>query len=100
MNYHSFNNVEQDCIHCAFQPYCGIDLIDDLARYARIDRKKHDTWFCRQHTAIFDKIFRLIYSGTPAERYSLARWLGLRGDTVETREAPWLQRPFASEGPG
>ena len=69
------NNFHEDCSHCAYQPFCGTDLIDDLSRYNRIDLPKHETAFCRRHTAIFAKVFELIYRGDEAARRSLAAWL-------------------------
>jgi His-Xaa-Ser system radical SAM maturase HxsB len=78
LNRHAFNNFHEDCIHCPYQPYCGTDLIDDLSRYGRIDVNKLETWFCRRHMAIFDRIFSYIYSDDPKIRFSLLRWAGLR----------------------
>ncbi|MEX0407314.1 His-Xaa-Ser system radical SAM maturase HxsB [Aquibium sp. LZ166] len=69
------NNFHEDCSHCAYQPFCGVDLIDDLSRYDRIDLPKHETAFCRRHTAIFRKAFELIYRNDEAARSSLAAWL-------------------------
>ena len=57
LNWHSMNQVEPDCVHCAYMPYCGIDITDDLSRYNRIDSPKFDTWFCRRHMMLFDFIF-------------------------------------------
>jgi His-Xaa-Ser system radical SAM maturase HxsB len=71
------NNFHEDCTHCVFQPYCGVDLIDDLSRYNRIDLPKHETEFCRRHTAIFRTIFELIYRDDDATRRSLAAWLDI-----------------------
>lgn len=59
------------------QPFCGRDIVDDLARYGRIDVPRQETEFCRRHTHMFDLLFRLIYEDDPAVRYSLSRWLRL-----------------------
>ncbi|MBN8918194.1 MAG: His-Xaa-Ser system radical SAM maturase HxsB [Rhizobiales bacterium] len=77
LNTSSLNNFDPDCIHCAFQPFCGSDVVDDLSRYGRIDVPKHDTWFCRRHTNLFDKIFELLYRQDDATRFSLSRWAGI-----------------------
>jgi len=83
LNRHAFNNFHEDCIHCPYQPYCGTDLVDDLSRYGRIDVNKLETWFCRRHMAIFDRIFSYIYSDDAKIRFSLLRWAGLpRGSTA------------------
>ncbi|WP_129794051.1 His-Xaa-Ser system radical SAM maturase HxsB [Sphingosinicella sp. CPCC 101087] len=76
----STNQFDPDCQRCTYQPFCGRDLVDDLARYGRIDVPRRETEFCRRHLHVFDFAFRLIYSDDPATRYSLARWLDLGGD--------------------
>ncbi|CDM60023.1 His-Xaa-Ser system radical SAM maturase HxsB (plasmid) [Rhizobium sp. T136] len=77
LNEEAINNFHPDCVHCPYQPFCGIDLIDDLSRYGRIDLPKHLTDFCQKHTSIFDKIFSMIYSADPKVRKSLAVWSGV-----------------------
>jgi His-Xaa-Ser system radical SAM maturase HxsB len=79
LNAHSSNFDDPACRRCAFQPYCGRDLIDDISRYGRIDKPRLETEFCRRHTHLFDLIFRMIYEDDPAVTYSLSRWLRLDG---------------------
>lgn len=79
LNRHSTNQFDPACQRCAYQPYCGRDLVDDLARYGRVDVPRLETAFCRRHLHIFDFIFRLVYEDDPAVRYSLSRWLRLAG---------------------
>jgi His-Xaa-Ser system radical SAM maturase HxsB len=74
LNFLSINSLHEDCIHCPYQPFCGIDLIDDLARYGRVDNPKHATWFCRQQTMIFDRIFEYLASDEEKVRKSLVQW--------------------------
>ena len=57
LNADASNETHPDCIHCAYLPYCGIDVIDDLSRYKRIDLPKSKTWFCNKQTFFFDWIF-------------------------------------------
>lgn len=76
LNGEALNNFHPDCVHCPYQAYCGVDLVDDLSRYGRIDLPKHLTDFCQRHTYIFDKIFSLIYSEDPRVQKSLAIWSG------------------------
>jgi hypothetical protein len=64
-------------MHCPYQAYCGVDVVDDLSRYGRIDLPKHETSFCRRHTFVFGKIFELLYSADSAVKKSLALWLGI-----------------------
>ena len=71
------NNFDPDCIHCPYQPFCGTDPIDDLARNGRIDVPRHESWFCQRHLAIFDLAMELLYSADPEVEFTLSRWLGL-----------------------
>jgi His-Xaa-Ser system radical SAM maturase HxsB len=77
MNAHSFNDFDPDCRHCVYQPFCGVDTIDDISRYGRIDTPRHWTWFCQRHMALFDLVFELIASTDPKVQYSLTRWAGV-----------------------
>ncbi|MFD9899694.1 His-Xaa-Ser system radical SAM maturase HxsB [Mesorhizobium sp. NPDC059054] len=77
LNSGAFNHFDPDCIHCAYQPFCGSDVIDDISRYGRIDMPRHDTWFCGRHLSIFDKVFEVIYRQDDAARGSVAAWLGI-----------------------
>lgn len=76
LNAEALNNFHPDCVHCPYQAFCGVDLVDDLSRYGRIDLPKHLTDFCQRHTYIFDKIFSLIYSADQKVQKSLAIWAG------------------------
>lgn len=86
LNRHSTNQFDPACSRCAFQPYCGRDLVDDLARYGRVDLPRTETAFCRRHMGLFEFVFELIYDPDPAVRYSLARWLRLDADSVQLGE--------------
>lgn len=77
LNSEASNNYHPDCIHCPYQAFCGVDLVDDLSRYGRIDMPKHLTDFCQRHTYIFDKIFAMIYSDDPKIQKSVALWAGI-----------------------
>ena len=75
LNAAALNDYEPDCIHCAFQPFCGSDLVDNISRYGRIDAPKSGEWFCGRQTAVFDKVFELLYRTDEAARFSLSAWL-------------------------
>ncbi|MHB0952506.1 MAG: His-Xaa-Ser system radical SAM maturase HxsB [Allorhizobium sp.] len=77
LNREAFNTFHPDCIHCPYQPFCGVDLIDDLSRYGRIDLPKHLTDFCQRHMYLFDKVFELLYSNDPRVQKSVAFWAGI-----------------------
>ncbi|RWQ22731.1 His-Xaa-Ser system radical SAM maturase HxsB [Mesorhizobium sp.] len=85
LNENATNAFDPDCIHCPYQAFCGVDLIDDISRSARVDRPKHETDFCRRHMFIFDKVFDLIYSDEPKARKSLALWTGVSEFPSELR---------------
>ena len=73
----SYNGTDPDCAHCAFQPYCGADPVDDISRYGRLDVPRHLTEHCRLHSGLFEFAFELLYADDPATRSSVARWLGV-----------------------
>lgn len=73
----AFNDDEPDCCHCAFQPYCGSDMIDAISRYGRVDIPRSDTVFCRNQLDLFDFAFGMLSDPTPDERKALTRWLEL-----------------------
>ncbi len=79
---HGDNRDDPACRACAYQPYCGRDVVDDLSRYGRIDLPRHETEFCRRHLAMFDLAFELIYDPDPKVQYSVRRWLRVRGDAI------------------
>lgn len=79
---HSTNIGDPVCDSCAYQPWCGRDLVDDLSRYGTISKPRHETFFCQKHLHMFDLAMRLIYDPDPAVRYSLAKWMGLAGETL------------------
>jgi radical SAM protein with 4Fe4S-binding SPASM domain len=83
LNAHATNQFDEACRRCPYQPYCGRDIVDDLARYGTIDMPRTDTAFCQRHLALFDFAFELIYDPDPATRYSLCRWLRLDCDSME-----------------
>ncbi|RTM10589.1 MAG: His-Xaa-Ser system radical SAM maturase HxsB [Hyphomicrobiales bacterium] len=74
LNHLSLNNFEPDCLHCVYQPFCGTDLVDDLSRSGRIDLARTDTWFCRRHISVFDKILDVIRRRDEPAMKSVARW--------------------------
>jgi len=75
LNSAAFNHFDPDCIHCAYQPFCGTDVVDDISRYGRVDLPRTDTWFCGRHLAVFDKVFEVLYRKDEPARASLAAWL-------------------------
>jgi len=77
LNSGAFNHFDPDCIHCAYQPFCGTDVVDDISRYGRVDIPRPDTWFCGRHLALFDKVFEVLYRKDEPARASLAAWLGV-----------------------
>ena len=83
LNAASTNAGDPVCEKCAYQPYCGRDLIDDIARYGTVEIPRNETEFCKRHLRLFDLAFELIYDPDEAVQYSLRRWLGLATDNIE-----------------
>lgn len=77
LNTKQTNNDDPRCAACVYQPYCGVDRIDDISRYGTIELDRHETDFCRQHLDVFDHIFDLVYSDDQDVKKSLAFWLGI-----------------------
>ncbi len=77
LNSEALNIFDADCVHCPYQAFCGVDLIDDLSRYGRIDLPRHQTDFCRRHMGIFDLVFELLYSKDEKVQKSVCLWAGL-----------------------
>ncbi|MDH5231541.1 MAG: His-Xaa-Ser system radical SAM maturase HxsB [Gammaproteobacteria bacterium] len=65
INWQQMNEIHPDCIHCAFKPFCGIDIVDDISRYNRIDLTKERTNFCFHHKKIFEYIFSKLLENNP-----------------------------------
>jgi His-Xaa-Ser system radical SAM maturase HxsB len=74
LNSVALNETHPDCIHCAYMPYCGIDPIDDLSRYNRVDLPKIETWFCNKQLFFFDWIFEKIRSEDSEWIQIFSRW--------------------------
>ncbi len=86
LNLHAVNQTHPDCIHCAYMPYCGIDVIDDISRYGRTDIPKHETWFCHRHISLFDLIFEKVASQDRRYLTVFLKWLYRRADPPLTFE--------------
>ncbi len=82
------NFDDPDCIHCVYKPYCGLDPVDDLSRYGRVDMPRHLTDHCKNHLALFDFAFELLYSDDPAVHRSIASWIDV--PRYSSRLAPRL----------
>ncbi len=75
LRWNQINDVHEDCIHCAFQAYCGTDAVDDLARYDRNDPIKHTTHFCRSNMGHFNFIFEKILQNDPKYLFNFSGFL-------------------------
>ncbi|MFP5328553.1 MAG: His-Xaa-Ser system radical SAM maturase HxsB [Alphaproteobacteria bacterium] len=83
LNTHATNLLDPACSRCAYQPYCGRDVIDDLSRYGRIDLPRTETAFCKRHMHLFDFAFELLYSDDEPTQYSLRKWLRIPGGRTQ-----------------
>ena len=71
-NWNQISDTNADCLHCTYQSYCGVDSVDDLSRYNRIDLPKYETSFCQSHISKFDDIFTKLISNNPANLYNIS----------------------------
>jgi His-Xaa-Ser system radical SAM maturase HxsB len=69
------NNFDPDCCECPYQAFCGLDPVDDLSRYGRVDLPRHTTMHCRTHLELFDYVFEMIYSNDWKIKKSIAHWM-------------------------
>ena len=86
LNRHAINQVHPDCVHCAYMPFCGIDVVDDMSRYGRIDVPKQETWFCRRQMSLFDLIFEKVAVQDVRYLSVFLKWLYRRVDPPPTFE--------------
>jgi len=86
LNMHAVSQVHPDCTHCAYMPFCGIDVIDDISRYGRSDLPKQDTWFCRRQMSLFDLIFEKVAQRDMAYLQMFLKWIYRRADPPPTYE--------------
>lgn len=77
LNLNASNLDDPDCMDCVYKAYCGLDVVDDLSRYGRIDLPRHQTDHCRSHIDLFDFAFELLYSSDTDVQHSMAVWLGV-----------------------
>jgi len=75
LNFEAIHHTNPDCLHCAYMPFCGIDVVDDLSRYNRINLPKHETWFCNKQTFLFDWIFEKVRKRDMSWIRIFARWV-------------------------
>ena len=75
MNLNNFNEIDPDCLHCAYQQYCGIDNIDSISRYGTTDISTHDKYFCKTNMFYFDTIFKKIYDKNPKDIFNINGFL-------------------------
>lgn len=67
------------CAKCAYKPFCGRDIVDDIARYGTVDLPREKTEFCRRHLHLFDFAMKMLHDDDEKVRYSINRWLGISG---------------------
>jgi His-Xaa-Ser system radical SAM maturase HxsB len=97
LNAGAMHQGNPDCVHCAYLPYCGIDVIDDLSRYGRVDLPKDDTWFCRKQTSLFDFIFEKIAERDKDYLDLFLKWIYRREDPPLTYELFYDPTSFQSD---
>ena len=71
LNNSQFNETDPDCVHCAYQQFCGVDNIDNVSRYNTIDLPKYETFFCNTNTFYFDEIFKMISNKKDSDIFNI-----------------------------
>ena len=62
LNSRSSNAGDPACKECSFQPFCGVDNIDNISRYGTIDVQTLNSHYCITHMGIFKYIFNKLSS--------------------------------------
>jgi len=62
LNSRSSNAGDPACNECSFQPFCGVDNIDNISRYGTIDVETLHSHYCITHMGIFKYIFNKLSS--------------------------------------
>lgn len=62
LNSRSSNVNDLACKKCSFQPFCGVDNIDNISRYGTIDVETLNSHYCITHMGIFKYIFNKLSS--------------------------------------
>lgn len=75
LNVHAMHQVNPDCQHCVYMPYCGIDIVDDISRYGRVDVPKRDTWFCNRQMMLFDLMFEKVIERNKEWMDMFSKWI-------------------------
>lgn len=86
LNANAMNQTNPDCIHCAYLPYCGIDIVDDISRYGRIDIAKDQTWYCQRQIALFDLIFERVIARDKRYLDVFLKWIHRGNNPAPTFE--------------
>ena len=80
------NQTNPDCMHCVYQNYCGIDIVDDMSRYNRFDVIKKDTWFCNRQMFLFDFIFDKVERQDREWLDIFLRWISKSTESIKAYE--------------
>ena len=80
------NQTNPDCMHCVYQPYCGIDIVDDMSRYQRFDMLKSKTWFCNRQIFLFDFIFDKVQRQDKEWLDIFLKWISRSADSINSYE--------------
>jgi His-Xaa-Ser system radical SAM maturase HxsB len=80
------NQTNPDCIHCVYQAFCGIDIVDDMSRYDRFDMSKGNTWFCNRQIFLFDFIFDKVQREDKEWLNIFLRWIARSAKPIHSYE--------------
>ena len=80
------NQTHPDCMHCAYQSFCGIDIVDDMSRYQRFDIIKKDTWFCNRQMFLFDFIFEKVEQQDREWLDIFLKWISRSNEPITSYE--------------
>jgi len=74
-------DVSPDCVHCTYQPYCGLCPVFNYATQGSLHGRMRDNRLCLVYKGIQDYLFDKLQHGTTEDKATLERWTTARERT-------------------
>ncbi|MBZ0116174.1 MAG: His-Xaa-Ser system radical SAM maturase HxsB [Sandaracinaceae bacterium] len=69
---------QPDCVHCTYEPYCGIQTTHNYKTQGSIFGRMRESHVCAVHKGIQDYLFRKLAEGDPQVLTTFERWTTTR----------------------
>jgi radical SAM protein with 4Fe4S-binding SPASM domain len=71
-------DAQPDCVHCAYNPYCGVCPVHNHKTQGTLFGRMRESTLCAVHKGIQDYLFGKLAEGDPAVMETLQRWTTVR----------------------